>query len=187
MARKKIEDELTKEMIIDEADRQFQQLDFHKVSMRAIAKALGCSHGAIYYHFHNKSDLFNAVVEKYFSVLNKQLDEALKYDSLEGTKKVLLGFMEFGLNYPSQYEFMFVKQANVPDPLMQKASNESYEKFSNTLQILHHHKLKLMDIYSTFMALHGFVLCYKGRVNSFEEAMNAAQHYCEYLLRALVR
>jgi len=187
MARKKIEHELTKEMIVEEANRQFLQLDFNKVSMRAIAKELGCSHGAIYYHFSNKSELFNAVIEKYFSVLNSKLDENLKYERLEGTRRVLLSYMEFGLNYQSQYEFMFVKRDDFIDPLTQQAPNESYEKFSSTLQKLNDNSLKQVDIYSTFMSLHGFVLCYKERVNNFESAIIAAQNHCEYLLRALVR
>ena len=92
MARKKLEDELTKEMIVEEANVQFLQKDFNKVSMRAIATALGCSHGAIYYHFENKTELFNAVVEKYFNVLNNLLEDALNYDCDEGTKRILLGF-----------------------------------------------------------------------------------------------
>lgn len=174
-------------MIIEEADRQFLQLDFNKVSMRAISKALGCSHGAIYYHFNNKYELFNAVIEKYFSILIRNLDEALKYDYLEGTKKILLSYMEFGLNFQSQYEFMFVKRDDSLDPLMQQTSNESYEKFSSTLQKLHNNELKSVDIHSTFMALHGFVLIYKGRCNNYEEVSDAAQNHCEYLLRSLVR
>lgn len=187
MARKKYEDELTKEMIIEEADQQFLQIDFNKVSMRAIATKLGCSHGAIYYHFNNKSELFNAVVEKYFTILNKKLDEALQYGCHDGTKKVLLGYIEFGLNYQSQYEFMFVRRDDLQDPLIQQAPNKSYEKFSETLQQLHNNNLNPVDIHSTFMALHGFVLIYKGRVKNYEEAINAAENHCEYLLRALVR
>ncbi|KOY83420.1 TetR/AcrR family transcriptional regulator [Lysinibacillus macroides] len=186
MARKKVEDELTKEMIVEEADRQFLQQEFQQVSMRAIAKALGCSHGAIYYHFQNKSDLFHAVIEKYFAVLNHYLDEALQENGLEGTKRVLLKYMEFGLNFQSQYELMFAKRDDFFDPLLQQAPNASYEKFSATLQALHSHQLKPIDIYATFMALHGFVLNHKGRVKHYEEAQQAAQNYCDYLVRALV-
>ena len=44
MGRKKSEHALSKEMIVEEADRQFLELNFSKVSMRSIANALGCSH-----------------------------------------------------------------------------------------------------------------------------------------------
>ena len=95
--------------------------------------------------------------------------------------------MEFGLNFQSQYEFMFVKREDLLDPLMQQATNNSYEKFASTLQALHNHKLNPVEIHSTFIALHGFVLCYKGRVGSYEEGKEAALNHAEYLLKALVR
>ena len=79
MGRKAIENGLTKEMIIEEANKQFLHNDFNKVSMRSIANALGFSHGAIYYHFENKSELFQAVIEKYFMILNQMLDEITQY------------------------------------------------------------------------------------------------------------
>ena len=164
-----------------------KQKDFNKVSMRAIATALGCSHGAIYYHFENKTELFNAVVEKYFNVLNNLLEDALNYDCDEGTKRILLGFIEFGLNYQSQYDFMFVKREDALDPLQHQASHESLKKFHATLQALHDNKLSDINIHSTFVALHGFVLYYKGRVENFEEAKDAATVYYDYLKLALVR
>lgn len=187
MARKKVEDELTKEMIVVEANRQFLKLDYSKVSMRAIAKALGCSHGAIYYHFSNKTDLFNAVIEKYFNILNSKLDESLQYEGEAGTKNVLMGFIEFGINYKSQYTFMFVKRDESFDPLTQAAPNVSYKKFSHTLQMLNNNRLLEVDIYSTFMSLHGFVLSYKDRVENFLAAKSDAQNHCDFLFRALVR
>ena len=55
--RKPASQELTREMIIQEAQTQFERNEFQKVSMRNIAKKLGCTHGAIYYHFKNKAEL----------------------------------------------------------------------------------------------------------------------------------
>src|SRR5690606_17002306 len=128
MGRKKVENGLTKDMIVEEADRQFLQIDFQKVSMRSIASALGFSHGSIYYHFQNKTDLFNAVIEKYFTILNNLLDSALKFDCLEGTKYVLTNYIQFGLDNQSQYDFMFVKYDGLNDPLQQIAPKERDRK-----------------------------------------------------------
>ncbi|MFF5995120.1 TetR/AcrR family transcriptional regulator [Lysinibacillus sp. KU-BSD001] len=187
VARKKAHEELTKEMIIQEANRQFLLHDFHKVSMRAIAKELGCSHGAIYYYFANKSELFYAVVEQYFDELNRMMETALtEEDSTEQQMmNVFLGFIQFGLNYQSQYEFMFSMRDEHTDPLAQQASNNSYTKFAETLQKLSHHKLALAEIYSTFIALHGFVSHYYGRVKRYEEAHQAAVHFSAFLMKAL--
>jgi len=187
MGRKKVENGLTKDMIVEEADRQFLQIDFQKVSMRSIASALGFSHGSIYYHFQNKTDLFNAVIEKYFTILNNLLDSALKFDCLEGTKYVLTNYIQFGLDNQSQYDFMFVKYDGLNDPLQQIAPKESLKKFIHTLQCLHKHTLDENNIHSTFIALHGFVLYYKGRVENFEQAQEEAQSYTDFLLKTLVR
>lgn len=186
MGRKKVSDGLTKEMIIEEADRQFLLLDFQKVSMRSIANALGFSHGSIYYHFQNKTELFNAVIEKYFTKLNDLLDNALKFGCIEGTKYVLTSYIEFGLNNQSQYDFMFVKQDGLDDPLQQMAPKESLKKFTHTLQCLHQHALDENKIQSVFIALHGFVLYYKGRVDNYEQAQEAAHSYIDFLLNTLV-
>ena len=74
--------------------------------MRQVAKELGYSHGAIYYHFKNKAELFFALVEEHFHMLDQVLDRILEeeLDTLEKLKKVMLGFIEFGLTYQSHYE-----------------------------------------------------------------------------------
>ena len=186
-ARKKVHEELTREMIIQEANQQFLLNDFHKVSMRAIAKELGCSHGAIYYHFTNKSELFYAVVEQYFEQLNQILDKVLisNNNSKQKMIEVFLRFIEFGLNHQSQYEFMFMMREKEIDPLTQQASNNSYVKFVETLQSISISPLPLVAIYSTFIALHGFVSHFFGRVKYYEEAQEAAIHFAHYLMKAL--
>jgi len=186
MGRKKNEDTLTKELIVEEANRQFLELDFSKVSMRSIAKALGCTHGSIYYHFQNKEDLFNAVIEKYFTMLNQMLDNSLNFDAIEGTKQIFINFIQFGLNNQSQYDFMFVKQYESEDPLQQPAPRESLEKFTHTIQVLHQNKLEEVNIHSAFISLHGFVLYYKGRVECYDDAKLAANAHADFLIKALV-
>ena len=186
MGRKQIKDTLSKELIVEEADRQFLELDFNKVSMRSIASALGCTHGSIYYHFQNKEELFNAVIEKYFTMLNQMLENSLNLDAIEGTKQIFINYMQFGLNNQSQYDFMFVQQLGLSDPLQQPAPKESLKKFIHTIQTLHQNKLDEETIHSSFIALHGFVLYYKGRVESYDDANLAANAHVDFLLKALV-
>ena len=186
-ARKKAMEELTKEMIVETANRHFLLNDFHKVSMRAIAQELGCSHGAIYYHFTNKNELFFAVVEKYFDELNKKLDASIIGVANVEQKMidVFLGFIEFGLNHQSQYEFMFIMRNENTDPLNHQASKTSYMKFEETLQKLSEDKLNSFEIYATFMALHGFVSHYRGRVSNYLEACEDAKLFAQFLWKAL--
>lgn len=187
--RKSASQELTKEMIIDEARAQFIEKDFHQVSMRSIAKKLGCSHGAIYYHFKNKDELFYEIIDGYFAELNRLLDETVAGTEDNETKlyQVFLGFMEFGLNHQSQYEYMFILRSNEVDGLSQEAANLSYEKFAQSVQSLSGHQLLTSEIYSAFMALHGFVSHYRGYVMNFDEAQEAAHLHAKFIVNALTK
>lgn len=185
--RKPSSQELTREMIISEARTQFVEKDFHQVSMRSIAKELGCSHGAIYYHFKNKAELFYSIVEEYFLELNKLLEDTVNgtEDNLTKFYNIFLGFIEFGLNHQSQYEFMFMMKNTEVDGLSQEAANLSYQKFAQSVQSLSMTKLLIKDIYSAFLSLHGFVAHYRGYVSSFEEAKEAAYVHVDFIVKAL--
>lgn len=185
--RKSSSQELTKEMILNEAHTQFVEKDFQQVSMRSIAKQLGCSHGALYYHFNNKAELFYAIIEEYFVTLNRVIEEIVNGSGDNHTKlyDLFLRFIEFGLNHQSQYEMMFMFRNTEVNALSQEVANLSYQKFALSVQLLSTNKLPISDIYSAFVALHGFVSHYKGNVSSFEEAKEAAQLHVDFIIRAL--
>ncbi|MGE7998786.1 TetR/AcrR family transcriptional regulator [Lysinibacillus sp. NPDC093190] len=185
--RKPSTKDLTKEMIINEAHKQFIMKDFHQVSMRSIAKELGCSHGAIYYHFKNKAEIFYAILGDYFSELNNTLDEKVNGPEDHNTKllNVFVGYMAFGLNNQSQYELMFMMRDSEIDGLSQEAANFSYEKFAQSVQSLSKTELLNSDIYSTFIALHGFVAHYRHYVKNYEEAKDAVDVHAKFLIKAL--
>lgn len=187
--RKPSTPELTKEMIIHEAHKQFIAKDFHHVSMRSIAKELGCSHGAIYYHFKNKAEIFYAILGEYFSELNTTLENTVNgpEDSSTKIKNIFVGYMAFGLNNQSQYELMFMVRDNEIDGLSQEAANLSYEKFAQSVQALSETELLLSDIHSTFIALHGFVAHYRHYVKNYEEAKEAVDVHARFLIKALIK
>lgn len=65
MARKtKEEAERTRQLLIDTAEQLFWDKGVSKSSLADIAKAAGVTRGAIYWHFANKADLFNAMCER---------------------------------------------------------------------------------------------------------------------------
>lgn len=187
--RKPSSQELTREIIINEARTQFVEKDFTEVSMRSIAKQLGCSHGAIYYHFKNKAELFYVILEVYFSDLNKILEETVKGSGDNRTKLqlVFLRFIEFGLTHQSQYEIMFIIRNTEVDGLSQEAANLSYQKFAEAVQSLSIKKLLIKDVYSAFIALHGFVSHHRGYVTNFEEAKVAAHLHVDFIVKALTQ
>ena len=65
MARKTKEDALeTRNQLLDAAEKGFFEKGFGQASLMDIAEAAGLSRGAIYWHFKNKSDLFEAMADR---------------------------------------------------------------------------------------------------------------------------
>lgn len=65
MARRTKEDaEATRVQILDAAEHVFQTHGVSRASLAEVAKAAGVSRGAIYWHFENKIDLFQAMLER---------------------------------------------------------------------------------------------------------------------------
>lgn len=65
MARRTKEDALaTRHSLLDAAELLFQAQGVSRTSLNDIAKQAGTSRGAIYWHFKDKADLFNAMMER---------------------------------------------------------------------------------------------------------------------------
>src|SRR3954468_16837544 len=62
--RTKEEAQATRRHILDTAELVFEQRGVSGTSLNEIAKAAGLTRGAIYWHFQNKADLFNAMMER---------------------------------------------------------------------------------------------------------------------------
>lgn len=63
MARKTKEDaQLTRDQILDAAERVFQRRGVSRTSLQEIALEAGLTRGAIYWHFEGKADLFHAMM-----------------------------------------------------------------------------------------------------------------------------
>ncbi|AMQ07592.1 TetR/AcrR family transcriptional regulator [Sporosarcina sp. resist] len=186
-SHKSASQELTKEMIVQQARALFIEKGFQDVSMRSIAKQVGCTHGALYYHFKNKVELFDAIVKVDFSRLNDLLEDTAQgaEEDLVKLNNVFLRFIEFGLNNQSQYEFMFVARYAEVDSLSQEAAYVSYQKFAESVQNLSKKRLAMKDVWSAFLALHGFVVHHRGFVINFDEAKVSAESHVEFILKGL--
>ena len=83
MARKtKEEAQETRHAILDAAETVFQERGVSHTSLAEIAAAAGVTRGAIYWHFENKADLFDAMIQRVFDPLEAKLAE-LKADEAE--------------------------------------------------------------------------------------------------------
>ncbi|OAT82475.1 TetR family transcriptional regulator [Bacillus sp. MKU004] len=185
--RKAVKYELTKEMVMKAARELFRTKGYQQVSMRQIAAALGYSHGSIYYHFKNKAELFYAMIETDFKLLNQWLDEVMKQE-LEAESKlreVLLAFIRFGLSHKSQYEMMFLLADEEVKSYVNNGPNESYEKFARSLIELSGRKITIQQTWSVFLSLHGFVSHYCHCDETYEDVENLAHFHVNFILKSI--
>jgi TetR/AcrR family transcriptional regulator, acrAB operon repressor len=83
MARKtKAEAEITRIELLDAAERLFLAQGVSRTSLQHIAAAAGVTRGAVYWHFKDKSDLFNAMVDRFVLPLE---DADTRFDVDDGT------------------------------------------------------------------------------------------------------
>lgn len=170
---------------MDVARELLVEKGYANVSMRQIANKMKCSHGAIYYHFENKAALFYALVEEHFLLLERKMNEVMEeqLDRKEKLRKLLLAFIQFGLNHQSHYEIMFlIKDKEVLHFLNQRPS-QTYEKFAKHVATLSEKQLSVREIWSIFLSLHGFVTHYLRHVVSFSDVEEMAQFHVETLLK----
>lgn len=186
--RKQVQEELSRERIMDVAHELFVQKGYQHVSMRQIAKELEYSHGAIYYHFKNKADLFYAMVVQDFEMLNRVLEQIINLDlpPVEKIKKILIGYIEFGLTHKSQYEMMFLINDEEVKSCIQNEPLESYGMFANALSSLSNHKASIQDIWSIFLSIHGFVTHYCRSKQTFEDVKGLAVSHVEFIVKPII-
>ncbi|MFJ8528883.1 TetR/AcrR family transcriptional regulator [Bacillus sp. NPDC094106] len=186
--RRAVKQELTREMIINAARGLFIKQGYQHTSMRKIAAELGYSHGSIYYHFKNKAELFYAMVEQDFQLLNQKLDEIIdqKLPREEQLKAVLFGFIEFGLQNQSYYEIMFLIKDDELKECLADGPNVSYEKFATVVASLCNGSIHVMTIWSVFLSLHGFVAHYCGSGQIFEDVQELAKAHVDFIAKSLL-
>lgn len=186
--RKAAQDELSKETILNVARDLFASNGYASISMRKIATVLKCSHGALYYHFKNKAELFYEIIKADFNQLNHELTTVLAEDKSSNQEKlssILYQFIQFGLTHPNHYEVMFLIRDDDIKSCIQESPNVSYMHFANAIADLSQKPITAKEIWSIFISLHGFVTHYIRSETDFEDVKELARSHVEFLLKAL--
>ena len=77
MARRtKADAQATRSGLLDAAEQLFQERGVSRTSLNDIAVAAGTTRGAIYWHFKDKADLFNAMMERVTLPLEQTLNQS---------------------------------------------------------------------------------------------------------------
>jgi TetR/AcrR family transcriptional regulator, acrAB operon repressor len=89
MARRTKQDALaTRDGILDAAELLFEEQGVSRTTLQHIAAAAGVTRGAIYWHFQDKSDLFNAMMERATMPLEAVLRDADQRDATDPVDEV---------------------------------------------------------------------------------------------------
>jgi len=71
----------TRNAILDAAEAVFQERGVSHTSLAEIASVAGVTRGAVYWHFENKVDLFDAMVQRLFDPLEAKLAELQTHEA----------------------------------------------------------------------------------------------------------
>jgi AcrR family transcriptional regulator len=104
--RRERQKENLRQVIIDAASELFAQEGYQNVSMRKIADKIEYSPTTIYLYFKDKTELLKHICEETFAQLGRKLQEVTEpeTDKIEGLKKGLRAYINFGLEHPFHYE-----------------------------------------------------------------------------------
>lgn len=96
--------------ILDAARALLITEGYGHLSMRKIARAIGCSSTAIYLYFQNKDALVHALIDEGFGMLYEALRaEAVRHvDPVARLEALWRRYVAFGLEHPEYYEIMFL-------------------------------------------------------------------------------
>lgn len=193
MARRAVAEELSRSRILDEARDLFSLHGYHALTMRGIAKAMGYSHGALYYHFKEKAELFFALVNDDFEkllLLQRDVIAKTKLGEVAQLEKLMMGFIRFGLKNPNHYEIMFM----IKDPELQRYSRtlqaECLDLFASVVRAIikrlpdGENKMYTLP-WNLFMAMHGFIAYNIQYKQTYEEVKRLAAEHVKYLCQPL--
>ncbi len=94
----------TKEKIIATAIKVFNEKGYSAVNLKELAQTLGISRGNLTYHFNNKQDLLEAIVEEMWKKLAKEKEKTLQVPSFENMHNQTRLYLKF----QKEYAFVFL-------------------------------------------------------------------------------
>ncbi len=95
MVRRTKEEALaTRHRLLDAAERLFQTHGVSRTSLQQIAEEAGATRGAVYWHFKDKADLFNAMMERVTLPMEKGVRQAAEPAGVDPLDLIEQGMMQ---------------------------------------------------------------------------------------------
>src|ERR1041385_6236629 len=105
-----------REEILDAARALFVKEGYERVSIRKIAEKIEYAPGTIYLYFHDKAEILHRLCEETFAKLAQWM-HAINADPsnpLEGLRRGLRTYVQFGIDNPHHYIVTFVQSKQLP-------------------------------------------------------------------------
>lgn len=179
--RKQEEKQEMHQRILNGARKIFLEKGYEKTSMRNIASEINYSPGSLYFHFRDKTEIFQELQKEGFTLLLNQLKVlntvADPFERLKASGRVFIQFAQENKDY---YNLMFMVEEDVKEPsenrfqIAQEAINHMCSIIGECKQ---QGRFQGMDTdYFTFMvlsAMHGICALFcKDRTTSFMNRTN---------------
>ncbi|WP_151732967.1 TetR/AcrR family transcriptional regulator ['Paenibacillus yunnanensis' Narsing Rao et al. 2020] len=193
MARRAVEQELSRERILEAARHLFITKGYRAISMRSIGQHLGYSHGSLYYHFKEKAELFYAIVVEDFNYVAALLNQVM-YKPLEPgmtrVEQLIMEFIRFGLDHPHQYEIMFMIRDEELLTYCRAEQGRCFELFAGIVRRHMKDEGYVTEDWQSvpltlFLSAHGFISYYIQDKVSFDDIRPIALSHVKVLSRSL--
>jgi len=130
-----VEKKDTRERILDAALNIFSLKGYHSARIDEIVNESGTSKGSVYFHFPNKEKLFVALVDKFVSLLESKVEEAVDDDEpgMQRVQSALEAVMGTFGKYRRPAKILLV-QASGLGTVFEEKRMEVHDRFSNLIK-----------------------------------------------------
>jgi AcrR family transcriptional regulator len=184
--------------ILEAARFLFVRHGFEAVTMRKIARRIGYTATALYYHFPDKRALLRELCETDYGALRqsfKRLEKVL--DPTERIRRMAQAYVHFGLEHPQHYRLMFMTPYPQDSPKTTERGNPDQDAYAFLLQTVREcvHAGRLRQEYqdgelvaqALWGAMHGLIALHLtfGGDDEFpwRPPVKTAESLCQALLR----
>lgn len=193
MARRAVEQELSRERILEAARHLFVTKGYRAISMRSIGQHLGYSHGSLYYHFKEKAELFYAIVMEDFDhlcFLFREVKDQPEHGEWTKVELLLIEFIRFGLDNAHQYEIMFMTRDEELLSYCRAEQARCFDLFASIIRqsmtASDHTREEMNTIpLSLFLSIHGFISYYIQDRVGYDDIKPAVIAHVKTLCRVL--
>lgn len=125
-----------REDILDAARTLFVKEGYEHVSMRKIAEKVEYAPGTIYLYFRDKAEILERLCEETFAKLAQKM-QAINADPsnpLDGLRRGLRTYVQFGIDNPHHYIVTFVQAKQIPPEHQPKAGQQCFDNLRGAVR-----------------------------------------------------